>query len=104
MNDCGCDKARRELEEYLHNELCSEDAADIRAHIEGCPDCSGEHQVGLVLTEVVQRACKEDAAPEELRSMVMTRLRVIQSAHPTAVTCSCGHQDGSCSCGESCPG
>jgi hypothetical protein len=29
MTDCGCEKAKAELEEYLHNELCGEDAADI---------------------------------------------------------------------------
>ncbi|MFM6973955.1 MAG: zf-HC2 domain-containing protein [Agromyces sp.] len=105
MTDCGCDKARQELEEYLHNELCSEDAADIRAHIAGCPDCADEHQVGRVLTDVVERACKEDAvAPETLRTQVMSRLRVIQSAHSTATAaCACGHVGGVCSCSESCP-
>lgn len=80
MKDCGCDKARKELEEYLHNELCSEDASDIRVHMENCADCSSELKVGLVLTEVVQRACDE-AAPEELRLQVMTKLRSIQSTH-----------------------
>ena len=106
MTDCGCDKARRELEEYLHNELCSEDAADIRAHIANCPDCADEHQVGRVLTDVVERACKEDAvAPETLRGQVMSRLRLIQAAHPgDAVGCACGHQGGVCTCSESCPG
>lgn len=105
MTDCGCETARRELEEYLHNELCSEDAADIREHIAGCPDCADEHQVGVVLTEVVERACKEDAvAPEALRSQVMTRLRTIQAAHPAqAVGCHCGHDGGRCTCSSSCP-
>lgn len=78
MNDCGCEKARAELEEYLHNELCSEDASDIRAHMEHCPECSGELKVGITITEVVQRACRE-SAPDELRSIVLTRIREIQS-------------------------
>jgi predicted anti-sigma-YlaC factor YlaD len=34
MTDCGCEKARAELEEYLHHELRREDAADIREHME----------------------------------------------------------------------
>ncbi|MGV1033722.1 MAG: zf-HC2 domain-containing protein [Microbacteriaceae bacterium] len=106
MNDCGCDKARKELEEYLHNELCSEDAADIRAHIETCVTCTDEHQVGVVLTEVVSRACAEDAvAPAELRTQVLTRLRVIQAAHPEQpVGCACGHVNGRCTCGDACGG
>ncbi|MEO6310378.1 MAG: zf-HC2 domain-containing protein [Leifsonia sp.] len=77
MSDCGCEKAKAELEEYLHNELCSTDAADIREHLENCPDCTMEHLVGQVLTETVQRACKE-TAPEDLRDMVLARLRLSQ--------------------------
>ncbi|MCU1571576.1 MAG: rsrA [Naasia sp.] len=78
MTDCGCEKAKQELEEYLHNEISSGDAADIREHMENCADCAGEHRVGLVLTEVVRRACK-DAAPEELRTQVLDRLRALQT-------------------------
>ena len=80
MTDCGCQKAKAELEEYLHNELCSEDAADIREHMEHCEDCRGELRVGVAITEVVQRACKE-TAPEELRDQVIARLRAAQAAH-----------------------
>jgi anti-sigma factor (TIGR02949 family) len=78
MTDCGCEKARAELEEYLHNELCREDAADIREHMENCPDCSAELKVGITITEVVQRACRENA-PDELRTVVLTRIREIQA-------------------------
>ncbi|BDI23317.1 zf-HC2 domain-containing protein [Herbiconiux sp. L3-i23] len=80
MSDCGCEKAKAELEEYLHNELRRDDAADIREHMENCADCSGELKVGLVLTEAVRRACR-DTAPEELRVQVMTRIRAIQTTH-----------------------
>ncbi|WEO78201.1 zf-HC2 domain-containing protein [Cryobacterium sp. SO2] len=80
MTDCGCEKAKAELEEYLHNELRKEDAFDIREHLEHCVDCRNEHNVGLTLTEVMQRACKE-TAPEDLRDQVLLRLRAIQSAH-----------------------
>ena len=82
MTDCGCEKARAELEEYLHNELRSDDAADIREHIENCADCQAELRVGVAITEVVQRACKE-IAPEALRVQVLTKLRVYQSTHST---------------------
>jgi anti-sigma factor (TIGR02949 family) len=78
MSESGCDKAMRELEEYLHNELRGDEAADIRAHMDGCPDCAGELRVGVVLTDVVKRACR-DTAPEELRSQVLTRLRTLQA-------------------------
>jgi anti-sigma factor (TIGR02949 family) len=80
MTDCGCEKAKAELEEYLHNELRKEDAADIAEHIRNCADCSSEVELGHVLTLAVQRACRE-TAPEELRAQVLLRLRQIQSSH-----------------------
>ncbi|MGI9823186.1 zf-HC2 domain-containing protein [Agromyces sp. Marseille-Q5079] len=80
MNDCGCEKARAELEEYLHHELASADAADIRAHVENCADCRNELRVGVAITEVMQRACKE-SAPEQLRLLVLTQIRTVQAGH-----------------------
>jgi anti-sigma factor (TIGR02949 family) len=73
MTDCGCDKAKAELEEYLHNELSSEDAADIAEHMENCVDCTTDHLIGLKLTLKVRQACQEKA-PEELLEAVRSRL------------------------------
>jgi len=78
MTDCGCDKAKRDLEEYLHHELFADEAADIREHLATCPSCEAERQVGVVLIEAVQRACRE-TAPEELRVQVLTRIRALQA-------------------------
>ena len=79
MNDCGCEKARRDLEEYLRDEVCKTEHADIRAHLESCPSCREEALVATTLTEVISRACKE-TAPEELRDQVLARLRAVQAA------------------------
>jgi len=73
MTDCGCEKAKAELEEYLHRELSDQDFKDITDHLENCDDCSGEHLVGITLTQRVQRACKE-TAPEDLRAAILARL------------------------------
>ncbi len=81
MSDCGCEKARQDLEEYLRNEVCKTEHADIREHLEKCPACRDEVLVAKTLTEVIARACKE-SAPEELRDQVFARLREVQaSAH-----------------------
>ena len=69
MTDCGCDKAKAELEEFLHNELSEQECDDIREHMAHCDDCSAEHLVGLTLTERIREACQEKA-PEELRAMI----------------------------------
>jgi anti-sigma factor (TIGR02949 family) len=73
MTDCGCDKAKAELEEYLHREVSEQDFQDITEHLANCDDCSGEHLVWLTLTEKVKRACQEKA-PEELLAAVKSRL------------------------------
>jgi anti-sigma factor (TIGR02949 family) len=78
MTDCGCEKAKAELEEYLHREVSESDFADITEHLEGCTDCSEEHLVGLVLTEKVRTACQE-TAPAELRAAVIVRLEQLQA-------------------------
>jgi anti-sigma factor (TIGR02949 family) len=73
MTDCGCDKAKAELEEYLHRELSDQDFADITDHLEHCEDCTAEHLVGVTLTLKMQKACQEKA-PEELRAAILAKL------------------------------
>lgn len=80
MTDCGCEKARRDLEEYLRDEVCKTEHADIAQHLENCPGCRDEALVARTLTEVVARACKE-TAPEELRDQVLAQLRAVQATH-----------------------
>lgn len=70
MTDCGCHKAKAELEEFLHNELSPQQCQDIRDHMAVCDDCSAEHLVGLTLTNKVKEACQEKA-PDELRELVL---------------------------------
>lgn len=79
MSDCGCDKARQDLEEYLRNEVCKTEHSEIREHLETCSSCRDEALVATTLTEVVARACRE-TAPEELRDLVFARLREVQAA------------------------
>jgi anti-sigma factor (TIGR02949 family) len=73
MSDCGCDKAKAELEEYLHRELSDEDFRDVTEHLTHCDDCTGEHLVGITLTAKMQKACQEKA-PDELRSAILSQL------------------------------
>ncbi|HKT57566.1 MAG TPA: zf-HC2 domain-containing protein [Microbacterium sp.] len=83
MSDCGCEKTRRDLEEYLRNEVCKTEQADIREHLDNCPGCRDEALVSRTLTEVLARSCQE-AAPEQLREIVLGRLRAAHLAVETA--------------------
>jgi anti-sigma factor (TIGR02949 family) len=73
VTDCGCDKAKAELEEYLHREVSDVDYIDISEHLASCTDCSEEHLIGIVLTQRVRAACQEKA-PQDLRAAVLVRL------------------------------
>ena len=73
MTDCGCDKAKAELEEFLHRELSEDDFRDVSDHLASCEDCSTEHLIGLTLTQKLQQACPEKA-PEELRAAILRQL------------------------------
>jgi anti-sigma factor (TIGR02949 family) len=80
MTDCGCEKARRDLEEYLRHEVCKTEQADIAEHLAHCAECSDEALVARTLTEVIARACQE-TAPEQLRDQVLASLRAVQATH-----------------------
>jgi anti-sigma factor (TIGR02949 family) len=78
MTDCGCEKAKAELEEYLHRELSEQDFQDITNHLATCEDCSTEHLVGMTLSAKVRKACQE-TAPEELRLTIMARIQAFSA-------------------------
>ena len=80
MSDCGCDKARKDLEEYLRKEMCSTEHSDIKEHLDNCAACRDEALVATTLTTVIARACKE-TAPEQLRVQVIAQLRAVQASH-----------------------
>jgi mycothiol system anti-sigma-R factor len=81
MTDCGCEKAQKDLEEYLRNEVCTTMRSDIEEHLAHCTGCQDEVHVARTLTEAVARACIE-YAPEELREQVLATIR---TANPAAV-------------------
>ncbi len=75
MADCGCEKAKAELEEFLRGELCDTERADIAEHLDNCPPCGEEKTIGEVLTNKVKAACCE-TAPEELTTRILGELRL----------------------------
>jgi len=79
MTDCGCEKAQRDLEEYLRNEVCTTTRSDIEEHLAHCAGCQDEAHVAITLTEAVARACVE-YAPVELREQVLATIRATDAA------------------------
>lgn len=80
MSGCNCSVAKANLEEFVRNELCTIDTADIREHIEHCPSCQDDQKLAIVLTDAIARACRE-VAPDDVREHVLESLRVTQAGH-----------------------
>lgn len=74
MPDCGCDKAKAGLEEFIHGELKGSERDDVALHLQNCPPCDEEKTVGLVLTEKVKQACCE-TAPDSLTDSIRRHLQ-----------------------------
>lgn len=74
MSGCDCDDARTALEEYLRSEICATQREAIRAHLEGCPDCTHEFEVSEALVSVVRRACGE-SAPATVRAKILEAIQ-----------------------------
>jgi len=73
MTDCGCDEARARMEDYLHGELSAQHVSDVEDHMNACPPCGEEKNVGEILTQKVKSACCE-TAPEELKLSIRQKL------------------------------
>jgi anti-sigma factor (TIGR02949 family) len=77
---CGhdCDEALAHLWEFLDAELGAAEAERIRAHLQTCTGCHTEHDVELVLKQVVRRGCAE-RAPAALRLRIHEQITVLRA-------------------------
>ena len=71
--EVGCDVAMATLFEFIDAELDSHEFEEMREHIEDCPECLYEEELGRKLKAIVQRTCVE-RAPMALRAKVVARL------------------------------
>jgi anti-sigma factor (TIGR02949 family) len=69
-----CHAAMRILWEYLDEELSSERAHDVRAHLAGCAECYRHYRFEARFLEALESAARDECAPPELRSRVMDAL------------------------------
>ncbi|OAV62562.1 mycothiol system anti-sigma-R factor [Enteractinococcus helveticum] len=82
-SDClengGCTDDRIEnIYQYLDGALGSADLAEVRAHIEGCTTCQSEHDLELIIRDVVKRSCDEKA-PRSLKDKIMHRIQELKT-------------------------
>lgn len=73
MADCGCDTALVVMEDYIHGETDDNTGRDVAEHLACCPPCEEEWRVGQQLSQVLKRACCEQA-PAELKTHIVESL------------------------------
>lgn len=80
MSEIDCQETKRHVHEYLHNELSSEEMAEITAHLANCDSCEGDYDFEVMFNQVIVRACDE-APPQELAERILGKIRQIQDGN-----------------------
>ena len=61
-----CNETLKELETFLDGELTDGELADIRSHLEGCPNCLEAFDFHAELKQVIAKKCQSDPMPPGL--------------------------------------
>jgi len=72
-----CSRARLQVYEYLDGEMSPADCEKIREHLAHCGPCLTEYDIDQVVKALVRRSCGCEAAPNQLRLQIMSRITTI---------------------------
>jgi len=78
VSEINCEETKRQVNEYLHNELSEQEVIDITAHIANCDSCETDYDFEVLFNDVIKRSCDE-APPQELATRIIDRIRAIDS-------------------------
>ncbi len=73
-----CSEVLDQVYVYLDGEIGPDDIAKIREHLDECGPCLRQYGLDQAVKALVARTCGCDAAPEELRAKVLTRIREVR--------------------------
>ena len=69
--DCSCEEFAEHLFELLDAQIPQAQAERLRAHAEGCPNCTELSEVEEHLRLMLRKACCEQSAPQQLRERIV---------------------------------
>lgn len=78
MKHLDCEDVKRNVHEYIHQELMELELNSLTSHLANCDSCEEHYDIEVVFNQVVLRSCDE-APSEELAKRVMERLIQIQN-------------------------
>lgn len=77
-HETDCREVLDRVYEYLDGEMTPDDCAQIRQHLQECGPCLREYDLDEALKALIRRSCGCEAAPDALRTRIMTRISVIR--------------------------
>ena len=72
-----CADVLEQIVYFLDNELDQADCSVVQMHLDSCNPCLEKYDLQRTVKSIVARSCAE-AAPDELRSKVLLRIREVQ--------------------------
>lgn len=72
--DSECSVILQRVHEFLDHELDEASCDAIRAHLEACEDCLDDYDVEQAVKQLVNRCCRAEKAPQQLRVTIVTSI------------------------------
>ncbi|MGP9527668.1 mycothiol system anti-sigma-R factor [Glutamicibacter sp. AOP5-A2-18] len=76
LGDCADDRMVR-IYEYLDGALTLNDIKEVKAHLDGCPECTEEYDLECIIRSVVRRSCQEQA-PQNLKASIFAKISQVR--------------------------
>lgn len=73
--DGNCSDVLNEVYLLLDRECPSEHAAELRQHLDGCPECLEQYGISEGLKQLLARKCGNDHAPDQLKERLLATIR-----------------------------
>jgi mycothiol system anti-sigma-R factor len=77
-HDVDCVEVIRQVYFYLDNEMDESTRTEVREHLDECGPCLREFGIEKEVKALVARCCGSDAAPEDLKSRLRSKLAEVR--------------------------
>ncbi|MGH3432702.1 MAG: mycothiol system anti-sigma-R factor [Thermocrispum sp.] len=73
--DGNCSEVLAEVYLLLDHECHTEHEAELRRHLDGCPECLEQYGISEGLKQLLARKCGGDHAPDQLKARLLATIR-----------------------------
>lgn len=76
LGDCADDRMVR-IYEYLDGALTLNDIKEVKAHLDGRPECTEEYDLECIIRSVVRRS-RQEQAPQNLKASIFAKISQVR--------------------------